>query len=257
MVLGLTGGIGCGKSAALAMFARLGFKVVDADQLARSVLVRPEIVQQLVARWGREALGADGLPDRAWIGRKVFGAPAELAFLEGLVHPEVARLRQAAVAEAEVIIDAGVQSFETTSFVSPRAVPQMADAMQVMAQVQRKPGVRLTGLVPNARGAERAAAAQVDMMASFVSASETHCQANLNKSKADALADVHEFTPIAQQFHIPVRGAVATAFGCPFDGEISQQRLLDVVGSLLPHGHKHINPKHPLRSGQIVPNHTK
>jgi len=82
------------------MFARLGFKVVDADQLARSVLVRPEIVQQLVTRWGREALGADGLPDRAWIGRKVFGAPAELAFLEGLVHPEVARLRQAAVADA-------------------------------------------------------------------------------------------------------------------------------------------------------------
>jgi dephospho-CoA kinase len=99
MVLGLTGGIGCGKSAALAMFARLGFKVVDADQLARAVLVRPEIVQQLIARWGREALGADGLPDRAWIGRKVFGTPAELAFLEGLVHPEVARLRQAAVAD--------------------------------------------------------------------------------------------------------------------------------------------------------------
>jgi dephospho-CoA kinase len=100
MVLGLTGGIGCGKSAALAMFARLGFKVVDADQLARSVLVRPDIVHQLVARWGREALGTDGLPDRSWIGRKVFGAPAELAFLEGLLHPEVARLRHAAVADA-------------------------------------------------------------------------------------------------------------------------------------------------------------
>jgi dephospho-CoA kinase len=100
MVLGLTGGIGCGKSAALAVFARLGFNVVDADQLARSVLVRPDVVQQLVARWGREALGADGLPDRAWIGRKVFGAPAELAFLEALLHPEVARLRQAAVTDS-------------------------------------------------------------------------------------------------------------------------------------------------------------
>jgi len=100
MVLGLTGGIGCGKSAALAMFARRGFNVVDADQLARSVLARSDISRQLVARWGREALGADGLPDRAWIGRKVFGAPAELAFIEALVHPEVARLRQAAVADA-------------------------------------------------------------------------------------------------------------------------------------------------------------
>ena len=100
MVLGLTGGIGCGKSAALAVFARLGFHVVDADQLARTVLARPDIAHQLVARWGGAALGADGLPDRAWIGRKVFGAPAELAFLEALVHPEVARLRQAAVADS-------------------------------------------------------------------------------------------------------------------------------------------------------------
>jgi dephospho-CoA kinase len=100
MVLGLTGGIGCGKSAALAVFARLGFHVVDADQLARTVLARPDIAHQLVARWGGAALGADGLPDRAWIGRKVFGTPAELAFLEALVHPEVARLRQAAVADA-------------------------------------------------------------------------------------------------------------------------------------------------------------
>ena len=130
------------------------------------------------------------------------------------------------------LIDAGVQSFETTSFVSPRAVPQMADASEVMAHVQRKPGVRLTALVPNARGAERAAAAQVDMMACFVSASETHCQANLNKSRAAALADVHEFTPIAQQFHIPVRGAVATAFGCPFEGEVAQDRVVAMAVAL-------------------------
>jgi len=100
MVIGLTGGIGCGKSAALAVFARLGFHVVDADQLARSVLVRPEVVARLEARWGRACLGADGLPDRAWIARRVFGAPQELAFLEGILHPEVARLRQAAVADS-------------------------------------------------------------------------------------------------------------------------------------------------------------
>jgi hydroxymethylglutaryl-CoA lyase len=139
------------------------------------------------------------------------------------------------------LIDAGVQSFEATSFVSPRAVPQMADATDVMAQVQRKPGVRLTALVPNARGAERAAAAKVDMMACFVSASETHCQANLNKSRAAALADVHEFTPIAQQFHIPVRGAVATAFGCPFEGEVPTQSVLDVIAAYHAAGIRHVS----------------
>jgi dephospho-CoA kinase len=100
MVLGLTGGIGCGKSAALAAFARLGCNVVDADQLAKTVLVRPATIEMLVARWGRECLGADGLPDRTWIARKVFGAPVELAFLESVLHPEVARLRAAAVADA-------------------------------------------------------------------------------------------------------------------------------------------------------------
>lgn len=100
MVLGLTGGIGCGKSAALAVFARLGCNVVDADQLAKSVLVRPATIEILVARWGRGCLGADALPDRAWIARKVFGDPAELAFLEALLHPEVARLRAVAVADS-------------------------------------------------------------------------------------------------------------------------------------------------------------
>ena len=80
------------------------------------------------------------------------------------------------------IIDAGVTSVEATSFVSPRAVPQMADASEVMALIERKPGVRLTALVPNARGAERAAAAKVDMMAAFVSISETHFRTTLNKT---------------------------------------------------------------------------
>lgn len=139
------------------------------------------------------------------------------------------------------LIDAGVTSFETTSFVSPRAVPQLADAAELMALVRRKPGVRLTGLVPNARGAERAAAAKVDMMACFVSASETHCQANLNKSIDAALADFVEFMPIARKFGIPVRGAVATAFGCPFEGEVDIDNVLKIVGSYHHEGVRHIS----------------
>jgi dephospho-CoA kinase len=97
MVIGLTGGIGCGKSAAAACFAEFGFNVVDADQLARDVLESAACVSQLRARWGDACLGPDGRPDRRWIAAKVFGDAAELAFLEGLTHPEVARLRRAAV----------------------------------------------------------------------------------------------------------------------------------------------------------------
>jgi len=101
MVIGLTGGIGCGKSAAAACFAEFGFNVVDADQLAHQVLESAGCVSQLQARWGDACLAEDGRPDRRWIAAKVFGEPAELAFLEALTHPEVARLRQAAVLDAK------------------------------------------------------------------------------------------------------------------------------------------------------------
>jgi hydroxymethylglutaryl-CoA lyase len=138
------------------------------------------------------------------------------------------------------LIDAGVTSLEATSFVSPRAVPQMADASEVMALLQRKPGVRLTGLVPNARGAERAAAARVDMMACFVSASETHCQTNLNKSLDAALVDFRELAEIAKRHGIPLRGAVATAFGCPFEGEVAIDNVLKLVEAYLQGGARHI-----------------
>jgi dephospho-CoA kinase len=99
MVIGLTGGIGCGKSAAAACFAKEGFLVVDTDRLARQVLEAADVVPQLQARWGKACLGQDGLPDRRWIAAKVFQDSGELAFLEGLIHPEVARLRRLAVAD--------------------------------------------------------------------------------------------------------------------------------------------------------------
>src|SRR3989304_2781060 len=79
------------------------------------------------------------------------------------------------------LVDAGVASFEATSFVSPRAVPQMADAAELMRRVDRRAGVRLQALVPNAKGAQAAAAVRVDMMVCFLSASESHNQANLSK----------------------------------------------------------------------------
>ena len=100
MVIGLTGGIGCGKSAAAAFFGEVGFNVVDADRLARQVLESDHCVRQLKARWGSACLASGGRPDRAWIAQKVFNDAAELAFLESLTHPEVARLRQSAVADS-------------------------------------------------------------------------------------------------------------------------------------------------------------
>ena len=99
MVIGLTGGIGCGKSTAAACFAELGFRVIDADRLARKVLGSEACVRLLRARWGDDCLDAGGAPDRRWIGAKVFADPAERAFLESVTHPEVARLRREATAD--------------------------------------------------------------------------------------------------------------------------------------------------------------
>jgi dephospho-CoA kinase len=102
MVIGLTGGIGCGKSTAAACFAGLGFVVIDADQLARQVLESHVCVSRLKERWGLACLDAEGRPDRKWIAAKVFADADERAFLESVTHPEVARLRREATADASV-----------------------------------------------------------------------------------------------------------------------------------------------------------
>lgn len=150
----------------------------------------------------------------------------------------VATDTKAAIVDA--LVAAGVRSIEATSFVSPRAVPQLADAHALLERVRRVPGLRIAALVPNARGAERAAAAKVDMMVCFVSASESHSAANLNKPVARALADFVEFAPIAARFGVPVRGAIAVAFGCPFEGDVPVEALLRIVDTYRGHGVRHL-----------------
>ena len=128
----------------------------------------------------------------------------------------------------DALIGAGVTHVEATSFVSPRAVPQLADAHEVLARVARRADAHLSALVPNPRGAERALGAGVDEMVSFVSASETHNRANLNAPIADSLANVAQVAAIARG-HVPLRGAIACAFGCPFEGEVPVDAALRVV----------------------------
>ena len=128
----------------------------------------------------------------------------------------------------DAMIAAGLTHVEATSFVSPRAVPQLADAHEVLSRVRRRAAAHLSALVPNPRGAERALAAGVDEMVSFVSASETHNEANLNAPIAASLANVTEIAAIAHG-RTPLRGAVACAFGCPFEGEVPVSAVLRIV----------------------------
>jgi hydroxymethylglutaryl-CoA lyase len=129
------------------------------------------------------------------------------------------------------LIDAGIDELEVTSFVSPRAVPQLADAAEVMAGIDRSKGARLTVLVPNAKGAERAVAAKVDEMHVFVSASESHNRKNVNRSIAASLEGFKEVAAIARSAGIPLSGGMATAFGCPFEGEVPVENVLRIAAA--------------------------
>lgn len=127
------------------------------------------------------------------------------------------------------LIKAGLRKVQVTSFVSPRAVPQLADAEEVLAGVERAPGVVLTALVPNARGAERAARTQVDVMGLFCSASETHSLKNVNASIGETLSRFPPVVEIASAAGKRVQGGVATAFGCPFEGEVPPESVVRIA----------------------------
>jgi hydroxymethylglutaryl-CoA lyase len=134
-------------------------------------------------------------------------------------------------AKAEIIdalVATGLRHIEATSFVSPKAVPQLADAHEVLARLKRRSEAHVSALVPNARGAERALAAGVDEVVLFVSASETHNRANLNASIDGSLANVREVVQVIAG-RTAIRGAVACAFGCPFEGEVPVDAALRVV----------------------------
>jgi hydroxymethylglutaryl-CoA lyase len=133
------------------------------------------------------------------------------------------------------LTDAGFRNIEVTSFVSPKWVPQMADAAEVMARIRRKPGVVYSVLTPNMKGFEGALAARADEIVVFGAASEAFSQKNINCSIAES---VERFRPVAEAAHrngIRVRGAISVALGCPYQGEVTPaavayvaQRMKDI-----------------------------
>jgi hydroxymethylglutaryl-CoA lyase len=127
---------------------------------------------------------------------------------------------------------AGHAVVEVTAFVSPRRVPQMADAEAVLAGIARRPGTRYTALVPNPRGLERALAAGVDEVAVFAAATEGFSRRNIGQSIDESLATYAAVCREAGRAGLPVRGYLSTAFGCPFDGAIAPQRVAELARRL-------------------------
>ncbi|MFJ9448698.1 hydroxymethylglutaryl-CoA lyase [Herbaspirillum sp. NPDC101397] len=138
------------------------------------------------------------------------------------------------------MIDSGLRQFEVTSFVSPKAVPQLADAVEVMAGVKRRADTCLMALVPNVKGAERAAATGLDAAVLFCSASETHNFKNLNRRIQDSIDGFAPIMETLQKAGIGAVGAVATAFGCPFEGEIEAVNVLRIVRAYVALGIDHL-----------------
>ena len=132
----------------------------------------------------------------------------------------------------DMLADAGMPAIEATSFVSPKWVPQMADAADVMARIRRKPGVRYPVLTPNMKGFEAARAAGADEVAVFVAATEAFSRRNINCSIAESLARAQPIFDAAKAANVRVRGYISVVLGCPYEGDVDPARVADVAASL-------------------------
>jgi hydroxymethylglutaryl-CoA lyase len=127
----------------------------------------------------------------------------------------------------------GVRRIEAASFVKPEAIPPMAGADEVLAAIDRRPGVVYSALVPNRRGAERAVAAGADELEFVVSASETHNGKNVNRSVDESLADAAVLVGLAHDAGVPVEAIVSTSFGCPYEGDVPPARVAALARRLV------------------------
>jgi hydroxymethylglutaryl-CoA lyase len=157
-----------------------------------------------------EVAPRDGLQNHA----HAFSTPAKIAFINALSY-------------------SGLSVIEAASFVNPKAVPLMADAVEVMNGIDRAPGVRYLALVPNEKGLDRALACSTDSIALFASASETFSQRNINCTIAESL---ERFAPVlhrAKAAGMWVRGYISMAFVCPFEGVIPPGKTASLASELL------------------------
>jgi hydroxymethylglutaryl-CoA lyase len=132
-----------------------------------------------------------------------------------------------------LLADAGLREIETTSLVSPSAIPQMADADELLQRLERRPGVRYPVLVPNARGLERAIAAGVDSICLITAATDSYVQHNIGMSIDESLAAFEPIAAEARRRGWWIRAYVSTAFGCPYEGEVDERAVVNVAERLL------------------------
>ncbi len=140
------------------------------------------------------------------------------------------------IALIDRLSDTGLTRIEVSAFVHPRVVPQMADAEAVFAGIARKPGVRYAGLVMNARGAERALTCAVDDIKTGIAASDSFNELNVRMTTAQGMKAIDEIAALARGSRSRLVGAIATAFGCPYEGAVPIERVMTLFEQLVGYG---------------------
>ncbi len=155
---------------------------------------------------------------------------------DGLQNEKALIPTEQKIAFIRLLAGSGLAVIEATSFVSPRAIPQLSDAGAVMAGLSQDGGVQYPVLVPNLKGMERALAAGVRAIAVFTAASESFTRHNINATIAESLANFRPVVALARQEGVTVRGYISTVFGCPYEGAVAPRQVLSVAQALLEMG---------------------
>src|SRR5438128_1052368 len=152
---------------------------------------------------------------------------------DGLQNEKVTIPTEAKIEYITALADAGLKVIEAGAFVSPKWVPQMADTAEVYREIPKDPGVEYPVLVPNMKGLERAIDAGVKSIAIFTAASDTFNQRNINMTIDESFENYAPVALRAREEQMRIRGYVSTAFGCPYEGDVPPEKVLEVTARLL------------------------
>lgn len=155
---------------------------------------------------------------------------------DGLQNEKIVIETADKIAWINQLSETGLSYIEITSFVHPKWIPQLKDAVEVATGIERKVGVTYAALVPNVKGLERACAAKIDEASIFMSASETHNHKNINKSIAETFPILKEVVEGAKQEKMTTRGYISTVFGCPYEGQVDVEQVIRVAERLFEMG---------------------
>ncbi|XP_021347229.1 hydroxymethylglutaryl-CoA lyase, mitochondrial-like [Mizuhopecten yessoensis] len=186
---------------------------------------------QIFAKISREKVSRN-CSHAAFAGFPSFVKVVEVGPRDGLQNEKIMVPTETKIKFIDLLSEAGLPVIEVTSFVSPKWVPQMADHTEVLEGIKHYPNISYAALTPNLQGFQKAVSAKATEVAIFGAASESFSRKNINCSIADSLKRFEEVMKAAKESRIPVRGYVSCVMGCPYEGEVSPEKVAEVSKSM-------------------------